>query len=191
MTKKSYILLLLCLFLTGVLLYAKKDDSLFVQAKNSKLRKDPSKESKNDVPVDRGKELKEMSFKKNWYKVKIAGTSTEGWIYQGKVTKGKITEDASLTKGGTANPKIGEELAAGSAIRGLGPVSQKFADRNKVTDRHKRFADYHQSYICVSKSESAPNLTEPGIKAVKIDDDNLEKFLQEGQLGEFKHEDIR
>lgn len=190
MHKRLFVLLILALFLVGgAMLYANLG-SVWVQAKTTKLRQDPSKDNKGDIDLARGTELKAELLKKNWYKVKVASTGKTGWVYQGKVAKSAVKEDPSLTKEGKTNPKIGEELAAGSSVRGLGPMSQKFANSQRIQEIHQRFTDYHQSYICTNKTDFAPKLNR-GILPVKITDKDLEVFLQEGRLGEFRHEDIR
>lgn len=157
---------------------------LYVSAKQAELRTNPNKKMKQDKVLVRETPLTKKTYSNMWYRVTTA-KGESGWIYRGKVSTASPKNDPSLTAEG-GNPLAGENVAASSGIRGLGPLSQKFAGANPVSPAHRQFADYHQSYITTDKEDFTPTLTERGIELVKITSEEMENFESEGKIGEYK-----
>lgn len=185
--KKSCIMLaVMCLILPMLL----GDGDLFVKSKYADVNTKRSKKSAVIAELERGTKVDQISFKKKWYKISYDGK--EGWIHQSKVAPGAPAADSSLTASG-GNALASEQLAAGSAIRGLSDLGHQFAGHVKLTPQQKevleRYVDYHQSHIAVSKLADAPKLTAKNVPLVQIERKEIRKFLEDGKLGEYQYDD--
>lgn len=176
-------------FLSSSLLMG--DDAIYVKAKNANLRKSPVK-TQGSIDVDRGTKMTKTGKDKTWYKVSY--NSQTRWVYSGKVTTNKddVSKGQEVMAGGY-NPLKGEELAAGSAVKGLSELTLKFA-KGRIEGNPRKFADFHQSYINISKLDLQPVLTENKGKdgtvkfqPVIMKQEDMENFLRQGKLGEFQH----
>lgn len=158
-------------------------DSLYIKSKYANLVNNPRKK-KLIKKLDRGTRVEKISKKSKWYKIAVDGAT--GWVYKSKTSSREPSIDPSLEAQG-GNLLAGEELAAGSGLRGLSPLGQKFAQSRAITTRHRKFMDYHQSYITITsgKVDIKSKVTEQGIKVVKITSKDLDSFLEEGKLGEY------
>lgn len=170
---KKLVLLVLMMFVS--LGYA---DTLYVKSKRAKLRKHPRKK-KTVEKAKRGESMTKLKKVKKWIRVNYKGKKL--WIYKGKVSKKNPQPDPSLA----ALSKSPEDIAAGSAVRGLSEVALEFSKENKVSEKHKTFMDYHQSYISTEKSDLAAEITSKKVKPVAITPDMLEKFQEDGKIGAF------
>lgn len=176
------LLLLLALF-AGFILPECADAQLYVNAKYVLMRKHPLRKDAKDVKINRGEKLDEQKGSTTqWFKVRYH--SQPGWVHRDKVSKKEPQADPSLKA--SNNLWAGEDVAAGRAIRGLGPLATKFADKNTVEKRHRNYTDYHQSYITITKGkEDATSRTDRDIQPVYLNEENLEDFLAKGKLGEY------
>jgi len=154
---------------------------IYVKSKKAKVVKSPKKRS-SLKSVKRGESLKRLKYRRKWYKVKVG--SKTGWIYKGKISKKKPKEDPSLkAEGGGYNALAAEDVAAGSGLRGLGDLSLKYSESNKIGPKQRQFMDYHQSFI--TSDNFKPKITERGIEVVQISSEDIQKFLEEGKLGDY------
>ncbi len=104
-----------------------------------------------------------------FFKVKLSG-GKEGWVFKFKLTEESPSGDSG---GGDALDVLGgkqqiaaRESGSGSSIRGLSPISEKNAQ---------------------SKGISAENIQAvKQMESVKINPQELDKFLKEGRLGEYQ-----
>jgi hypothetical protein len=169
---------LLCLFAITV-----EAGPEYVKSKYAKMRESVRKK-KSIKKIPRGDKVEKISTRRKWSKISHKGTI--GWVYKRKLTSKPPKTDPSLAKKGT-NAWAGEEVAAGSALRGLSPTTQKFAKAGSITKQHRAFAEYHQSYVTITNEQVRfqPKMSEKGINPVRIGTDEIENFLSEGKLGEY------
>lgn len=152
-------------------------ETLYVKSKVAKLRKHPRKK-KTIKKAKRGTKLTKIKKVRKWIRVKYQGKKL--WIYKGKVSKRKPKSDASLL---TAN--YAEDVAAGSAVRGLSDIALKFSNSNSIKEKHKTFMDFHQSYITTDKKDFIPQITSRKVELIKITLEMLEKFQEDGNIGAY------
>ncbi|WP_372367354.1 SH3 domain-containing protein [Candidatus Uabimicrobium sp. HlEnr_7] len=151
-------------------------DTLYIKSKTAPLRKHPRKK-KTVAKAKRGEKVKKIKKVRKWIRIKYNGKKL--WVYKGKVSKKAPKKDTSLL---TAN--YADDVAAGSAVRGLSKVALKFSSSQSVSPKHQSFMDYHQSFIATDKSDFTPQLAR-GIQLVKITSEMLEKFQEDGKVGSY------
>jgi hypothetical protein len=76
-----------------------------------------------------------------------------------------------------------EDVATGRALRGVGPLAEKFAGKNSLSPFHRKCLDYHQSFVQTDK-KLQPTITTK-VTPRPISSVEMQKFLEEGKLGEF------
>jgi len=144
--------------------------SLWVSSTGAKLKADTKATAATvaDVPV--GAQLQVLEARDTWYRV-AAPDGKQGWIYRGKVSE---TPPAPATGGGGGGlfgaVTSGSTIQAASAdtsrsIRGLSPETTEYADAAGTPKENREALDK----VLVLKVETA----------------ELEKFLQEGRIGEY------
>ncbi|NUM35252.1 MAG: hypothetical protein HUU50_11950 [Candidatus Brocadiae bacterium] len=175
------VFLLLIFSLHGLL----QSDELYVSAKQAEVRDHPTRKAQEDPILPRGTKVESTKYKKKWHQISFVQDSENktGWIYSGKLSPNLPEEDGSLVAA-NGNKLSGEDIAAGKAIRGVGPLAQKFANANRISTMHKKYLDYHHSFISMDKNFQ-PKVTEQGITPRRISAADIHKFLKEGKIGEF------
>lgn len=144
--------------------------SLWVSSTGAKLKADTKATAATvaDVPV--GAQLQVLEAKDTWYRV-AAPDGKQGWIYRGKVSE---TSPAGSSGGGGGGlfgaVTSGSTIQAASAdtsrsIRGLSPETTEYADAAGTPKENREALDK--------------------VLALKVDAADLEKFLQEGRIGEY------
>jgi hypothetical protein len=151
------------LFLTGVALA----DTVYVQAKNAKLR--AGKTSLDPVIADLrfGDALEVLRTQGRWLEVETA-QGAKGWIFAGKTTPTRpaASEDDPLAMLGKSFRRTeAGAVTASAGARGLDKVSEGYANRVGITQQQRDAIDRMAAY--------------------RISDQDVEEFLKEGGLGEY------
>jgi hypothetical protein len=172
------------------------DGEKYVSAPTAQLKQDKSISAGTVAEVKRGDPLKvEDPGDGRWLKVALLkDPATSGWIYFNKIMDEK-PEDVSdqLAFGGGIQTS---DLETGGAIRGLKESSQAYAKKSMSPEKQEKVArDLHriQTFPLTLKDfdkNKNGNLDDDELKAANKArrqwlDQNLEKFLKEGQLGEY------
>ena len=149
--------------LTGIALA----DTVFVQAKNARLR--AGKTSLDPVVADLrfGDALEVLRKEGNWLEVQTA-RGAKGWIFAGKTTPTKPAgsqDDPLALLGKSFRRTEAGDVTAAAGARGLDKVSEGYANRVGITQQHRDAIDRMASY--------------------RINDHDVEDFLKEGGLGEY------
>jgi len=149
--------------LTGVALA----DTVYVQAKNAKLR--AGKTSLDPVIADLkfGDALEVFRKEGNWLEVQTAA-GKKGWLFAGKTTPTKPAgseDDALAMLGKSFRRTEAGDVTASAGARGLDKVSEGYANRVGITQQHRDAIDRMAGY--------------------RINDQEVEDFLKQGGLGEY------
>lgn len=173
-SKKIQCLALLLVF--GSLSVASAGD-IFVKAKKGEIKKDPRGSSKTLAKVKFGSKLSNAKKSSRWYKVKYRGKS--GYIYKGFISKKEPEADPSI-KAADGSALASEDVDATSAVRGMGPRATGFADRSGITKEHRKYIDYHQSFVFSDRV-----ITELPKNKVVITSEDIDNFMKEAKLGPY------
>ena len=142
---------------------------LWVTSTGAKLKTDRKATAVTVTRVAVGAELELLETKGSWYRV-TAPDGNRGWIYRGKVSETPPAEPSGGGGGGLFGGLASSNIQAASAdtsrsIRGLSPETTQYADNAGTPVENREALDR--------------------VLAVKIDDGELETFLQEGRIGEY------
>jgi len=168
---------ILALALMATMLGLANADDLFVKSKKGEIKKKPRGSAKTVTTAKFGAKLAKSKKKKKWYQVAYKGK--KGWIYKGSVSKSQPEKDPSLsaTDGGSLSS---EEVDASSAVRGVGPNASGYANRGGIKPVHRKFIDYHQSYVVSDRV-----ITELPKNKQVVTKADIEAFMKEGKLGAY------
>ncbi|WP_372365536.1 hypothetical protein [Candidatus Uabimicrobium sp. HlEnr_7] len=149
-------------------------DVLYIKSKNAKLREHPQKKH-NSIKVKHSTKLTKIKKVHRWLFVKYKEKKL--WVYQGKVSKKIPQKDRSLRV--IRHDDI--------AVHAPGDhLTRKFSSFNGIEKKHMRFMNYHKSCITTDKKGLFPELiSEDGIETIVITSELLEKFQEEGEIGEY------
>lgn len=166
------------LFLGGFLCLADlhADEVMFVKTKSAKLKDKPRGTAK-DIDTLPFKAKVSITKKDNlWREVKFEGKA--GWILKTNLSTEEPADDPSLT---AADGKrySSEDVDAQSAVRGVSPTATKFAESNGISQIHRDYLDYHQSFVISDRVLDRPGTKNP------ITEEDLNRFLEEGKIGEY------
>ncbi|MEK7487649.1 MAG: hypothetical protein AABZ60_25240 [Planctomycetota bacterium] len=152
------------------------DELMFVKTKSANLKDKPRGTAK-DVAKLPFKAKVNITKKDNlWREVNFEGKS--GWILKTCLSAEEPPEDPSLTaKDGSRYSS--EDVDAQSAVRGVSPTASKFADANGISQIHRDYLDYHQSFVISDRVLDRPGTKNP------ITEEDLNHFLEEGKIGEY------
>lgn len=157
---------------------AGQEKELYVKSKLAKMLKNPRNKDLG-VNLDKGTKVMQIFYKNEWYQVKYEGR--KGWIYRGRIAKKAPQEDESLVAGGY-DPDKAAKLSANSAARGLDDLTEAMAQKCQPQEIHKKFADYHNSYVPIDKIPSNLQITTTKkIKMVQITNAEIQKFMDEAR----------
>lgn len=143
--------------------------TLWVSSTGTKLKADTRATSATVADLPLGAELRVLEARDAWYRVAGPG-GAEGWIYRGKVTEtppgAAPAEGGGLLGGLTGRSTIQAASADTSrSIRGLSPETTQYADGAGTPQEHREALDR--------------------ILALTVSEDELERFLQDGRIGEY------
>ena len=142
-------------------------ETWYVKKSATKLQAAAKARSKVLAKLNKGTPVDVLGKSGKFYKVSAGGET--GWIFRFKLTKkehsGSSGHSDVLGALGGQQQIAARESAYGSSIRGLSPVSEKHAIKKGVSPA---------SIDSVKEME-----------LYKIDDEALDKFLEEGRLGAY------
>ena len=149
-------------------------NDLYVKSKNAKLRKHPQKK-RGTIKVKRGEKLTKIKKVHRWFLVKYQ--NKKRWVYEGKVSKRIPRKDMSLHV-------VRYDDVAVSNPRDRLP--RQYSNYSGMERKYKRFMNYHKSCITTDKEGPFPELiSEDGIETIVITSELLEKFQEQGKIGEY------
>lgn len=143
--------------------------TVWVSSTGTKLKADTRATSATVADLPLGAELQVRETRDAWYRVAGPG-GVEGWVYRGKVTEtrpaGAPAGGPGLLGGVTGQSTIQAASADTSrSIRGLSPETTQYADGAGTPKEHREDLDR--------------------VLALVVAEDELERFLQEGRIGEY------
>lgn len=144
--------------------------TLYVKKSGTKLQAAESAKSKVIAKLDQGTPVSVIKKSRRFYQVSAPG-GKKGWIF-----KFKLTAKAPVNSGGGGGGGLlgalggrqkiaARESSSGSSIRGLSPMSEKHAKNKGISE---------EEIQSVKQME-----------AFHVNPQEMEKFLKEGQLGEY------
>jgi uncharacterized protein YgiM (DUF1202 family) len=150
----------------GLLAGAALAETVYVQGKTAKLRSGKTSLDSVVAELKFGQELEVLRRDGSWLEVRTA-SGAAGWIFANKTTAAKPAEaDDTLARlGKSFRRKDAAEVTASAGARGLDKVSEGYANRVGITQRHRDTVDRMAAY--------------------QITDQEVEDFLKEGGLGEY------
>jgi hypothetical protein len=143
-------------------------ETLYVKSSKTKLRSLENVKAPVLGLLKKGTAVTVIVKSKRFFKVGLEN-GQKGWIFKFKLSK-KSPAGGGRSGGGFADVLAGNRISANestsaSSIRGLSPVSENYAKSKGISTQN---------------IEAVYNM-----EALKIDSVDLDKFLQEGQLGEY------
>ena len=173
MEKEKAISILICIiFMTMV--GAAAMERIWVTSKSAKLKMDKKASSKTIEDLSVGTELIVKDFQRRWYQVST-NEGKVGWIYKGKVSKSppepqKEKSSGTSSIGGLLSGLSGGGISADTAdtsrsIRGLSPETKEYAQKTGTSEEIQLALDE--------------------VLSKKINDVEIENFLQAGKVGEY------
>ncbi len=142
-------------------------ETWYVKKSSTKLQAEAKARSKVLGKLNKGTPVDILEKSGKFFKVSAGGET--GWIFRFKLTKkapsGSGGDGDVLGALGGQQQIAARESAYGSSIRGLSPVSEEHAIKKGVSP---------------ASIESVKEM-----ERYKVDDDALDKFLEEGRLGAY------
>lgn len=142
-------------------------ETWYVKKSSTKLQAKASARSKVLGKLQKGTPVKIKSKSGKFFQVSAGGKT--GWIFRFKLTKkapaGAQADGDVLAALGGNQKMAARESASGSSIRGLSPISEQHARKKGATD---------ESIQAVKNMET-----------FKVRPEELDRFLEEGKLGEY------
>ncbi|MZH45849.1 MAG: SH3 domain-containing protein [Nitrospinae bacterium] len=166
MTKPVFIRFLIA-FAIILLPHLANAETWYVKKSSTKLQAKASARSKVLGKLSKGTPVKIKGKSGKFFEVSTGGKT--GWIFRFKLTKkapagGQGDGDVLAALGGEQKMSA-RESASGSSIRGLSPISEQHARKKGATE---------ESIQAVKNMES-----------FKVRPEELDRFLEEGKLGEY------
>ncbi len=141
-------------------------ETVYVQAKTAKLRTGKTSLDAPVADVKFGEALEVLRKDGSWLEVQT-DAGKKGWIFAGKTASAKPAGgDDELAKLGQSMRR-GEagDVTASAGARGLDKASEGYANRSGITQRDRDAVDRMTAY--------------------RMSDEEVDKFLKEGGLGEY------
>lgn len=174
MLKTKMFLMGLLFMMGGVFLYA--DEFMFVSSKSAKLKDKPRGTAKDVGKLPFKAKVSVTKKEDRWREVQYEGK--KGWILKNNLSSEEPSDDPSLTA--EDGSRYGsEDVDAQSAVRGVSPTATQFANANGISQIHRDYLDYHQSFVISDRVLDRPGTSNP------ITEEDLDRFLQEGKIGEY------
>jgi uncharacterized protein YgiM (DUF1202 family) len=141
--------------------------TLWVASRGAKLKEERKALSGTVAKLAAGTELTVLETVAKWYRV-AAPDGQQGWIYRGKVSDTPPAQEQS--GGGLFGAVTSSSIEAGAAdtsrsIRGLSPETEQYADSAGSPQQSRDALDR--------------------VMAFHVTDAELERFLQDGKIGEY------
>ncbi len=143
-------------------------ETLYVKSSKTKLRSSDNVKASVLGLLEKGTPVTVIVKSKRFFKVGL-DNGQKGWIFKFKLSK-KAPAGGGSGGGGFSDVLAGNQISANestsaSSIRGLNPVSENYAKSKGISTQNIQAVDNMEAY--------------------KIDSAELDKFLQEGRLGEY------
>ncbi len=147
--------------------------TLYVTSENAELKSESSSSSATIIELKRGTELTLVAKEGRWYQV-TDENDTSGWIYRGKVSEEEPeieeTGDDEGSLGGLLGGLSGSDINADAAdssrsIRGLSPEAKEYAEAAGTPQQSQDALD--------------------SVISVKVDEQEIDQFLKQGNIGEY------
>ncbi len=143
-------------------------ETLYVKSSKTKLRSSDNVKASVLALLEKGTPVTVIVKSKRFFKVGLQN-GQKGWIFKFKLSQ-KAPAGSGGGGGGFADVLAGSQMSANestsaSSIRGLSPVSENYAKSKGISTQNIQAVDNMEAY--------------------KINSAELEKFLQEGRLGEY------
>ncbi|MFQ5673974.1 MAG: SH3 domain-containing protein [Nitrospinales bacterium] len=143
-------------------------ETLYVKTNGTKLRAEDSARSKVVTRLRIGTPVRVLKKTRRFYQVSLSG-GRQGWIFKFKLTP----KAPGAKKGGNRFAEVlggrqkfsARESASGSSIRGLGPATRTYARNKGISPQSVQAVENMENY--------------------RVDLDDVDLFLQEGQLGAY------
>lgn len=142
-------------------------ETLYVKSSKTKLRSSDNVKTSVLGLLKKGTAVTVIVKSKRFFKVGLEN-GQKGWVFKFKLSKKAPAGGGG--GGGFADVLAGNQISANestsaSSIRGLSPVSENYAKNKGISAQNVKAVD--------------------NMEAFKIDSLELDKFLQEGKLGEY------
>ena len=142
--------------------------SLWVASRGAKLKEERKALSDTVAALAAGTELAVLGTEGKWYRV-AAPSGQESWVYRGKVSDTPPAQETTGS-GGLFGAVTSSSIEAGAAdtsrsIRGLSPETEQYANSAGSPQQNRDALDQ--------------------LMALNITDAELERFLQDGRIGEY------
>jgi uncharacterized protein YgiM (DUF1202 family) len=143
-------------------------ETLYVKSSKTKLRSSDNVKASVLGLLVKGTAVTVIVKSKRFFKVGLEN-GQKGWVFKFKLSK-KAPAGGGSGGGGFADVLAGNQISANestsaSSIRGLSPVSENYAKNKGISTQNVQAVD--------------------NMEAFKVDSVELDKFLQEGKLGEY------
>lgn len=142
-------------------------ETMYIKSSKTKLRSSDNVKASVLGLLEKGTPVTIIVKSKRFFKVGLQD-GKKGWVFKFKLSK--KAPAGGNSGGGFADVLAGSQINANestsaSSIRGLSPVSENYAKNKGISTKNIQAVD--------------------NMEAFKIDSVELDKFLQEGQLGEY------
>lgn len=162
---------LIVLFITvltglGCWVNVARAETVFVQAQTAHLRSGKTSLSQTVATVTFGDSLELVRREGDWLEVRTS-SGLKGWIFANKITTTKPADHGDRPAGPGKGVRQTEASRATASVgaRGLDTVSQDYAKRTGISQRHREAVDRLTNY--------------------RVTEQEVEEFLRTGRLGEY------
>lgn len=164
---KPFFIRFLIVLATLLLPHLATAETWYVKKSATKLQAEASARSEVLGKLQKGMPVKVKKKSGKFFKVSADGKT--GWVFRFKLTKkapaGGQSDGDVLSSLGGDQKMAARESASGSSIRGLSPISEQHARKKGATE---------ESIQAVKNMEN-----------FKVRPEELDRFLEEGKLGEY------
>jgi hypothetical protein len=154
-------------------------DTLFVRSKTGEVKSEPRGAADTTTTLNFGDSVDAGQAQGQWVPVTVNGAP--GWVYGASLDHSKPADDPSL-KAQDGTPLKGDDVDAGSAVRGVGESATKYANKNAIMPEHRKYIDYHQSFVVSDRK-----ITELPPNRDLVTKKDIEAFMKEGGLGPYSN----
>lgn len=137
----------------------------YVTAKSAQIRSGKTSLDPVVANLKYGQAVEVISRGERWVQVQTT-SGTKGWIYYNKISSSRPPDaDNELASLGQRFRRSDPSVTASAGARGLDKASEEYADRTGISKPHRDAVDRMTTY--------------------KIPDEDIQKFLKSGRLGEY------
>jgi len=149
--------------------------TLYVRSKTGEIKSEPRGAADTTATLNFGDTVDAGDPQGQW--VPVNGGA--GWVYAPSLQADKPADDPSL-KAQDGTPLKGDDVDAGSAVRGVGETATKYANKNSIKPEHRKYLDYHQSFVVSDRK-----ITELPPNRDLVTKKDIEDFMKEAGLGPY------